>query len=117
MTEIEKAKVYLKRIDDLIANIELLQTRIAELEAALGFSHKYWMDAIDQKAALYLKLRAREAEAAWIPVSERLPKNNDLVMVWYSDNTAMGVICYCKDEPLDEYISHWRPLPEPPEEE
>lgn len=59
----------------------------------------------------------------WIPVSERLPENEDEVLV-YSDYYGWQVAIYSSDgywllieRGVLIGISHWRPLPEPPEKE
>lgn len=47
----------------------------------------------------------------WIPVTERLPRNGEHILVYYSD----GWICD-QYSPVDGGVTHWMPLPEPPKE-
>ena len=66
-------------------------------------------------------------EPGWIPVTERLPENNDDYLVYYR-KTYMGefeamwigiysfISCHggWQTEPR-EIVTHWMPLPKPPE--
>lgn len=70
----------------------------------------------------------------WIPVTERLPKNEKDVLAYYgfkhdgvlSDQRFIGTLCYFKFDPNPHWqhegqgkltVTHWMPLPEPPKEE
>jgi len=55
-----------------------------------------------------------EAEPVkWIPVTERLPEDGELVLAWSESlrDLGMGVL----DEFESTQVTHWMPLPEPPE--
>ena len=67
----------------------------------------------------------------WISVEERLPEYNEYVLCWYTDSDGLkwhtiGRFCewnhlwdldiaYDHDE--KKIVTHWMPLPEPPEED
>ena len=68
----------------------------------------------------------------WIPVTERLPKDEKDVLAYYgfkhdgvlSDQRFIGTLCYFRFDPNPHWqhegqgkltVTHWRPLPEPPE--
>ena len=51
------------------------------------------------------------AEPRWIPVSERLPEENDAVLVVWKDGD-IGLAFMHKDD--WDYATHWMPMPEPP---
>lgn len=73
------------------------------------------------------KLRLKEIEPKWIPVSERLPENNNQWVLCLCVGGAMEVLkfdytmrnwdsqyprrCY-----IESYVTHWMPLPKPPQE-
>lgn len=63
----------------------------------------------------------------WIKCSERMPEETDDIIVACSDGTVISGISYSRrkgfymaaleydsDEPIKD-VSHWMPLPEPPE--
>ena len=63
-----------------------------------------------------------KAERRWIPVSERLPEDGEVVWLWDGNNLGMGyylVLSGCfmdRDTPLRRIKpTHWMPIPEPPE--
>lgn len=47
----------------------------------------------------------------WIPVSERLPKEDDYVLVY--EDRVIDTEIY----PFGERVTHWRELPPPPQED
>ena len=91
-----------------------------EAVAAVERIGKDWREQLEQAAS--------EIERRWIPVSERLPDNDQPVLVWNSGGYcqkpwAWWQICDYEDgkwreqDERDEYpgVTHWMPLPpEPP---
>lgn len=77
---------------------------------------KYYSEALDMAISAL-----SENKGEWIPVTERLPKNDKDVLVY--DDSDIFVAWYSKkirgwgslDERFDEYtpIIAWQPLPEP----
>ena len=72
--------------------------------------------------ALNARIAKLEAERRWIPVSERLPEDGEVVWLWDGNNLGMGyylVLSGCfmdRDTPLRRIKpTHWMPLPEPQE--
>ena len=70
----------------------------------------------------------------WIPVEERLPKDEKDVLAYYgfkhdgvlSDQRFIGTLCYFRFDPNPHWqhegqgkltVTHWMPLPEPPDGE
>ncbi len=49
----------------------------------------------------------------WIPVTERLPEPDEIVMVWSSKTRDMNTISRLDCFEVDD-ATHWMPLPEPP---
>lgn len=74
------------------------------------------------RAAVEDALHVEEAdEGCWIPVNERLPEDDQRVLVWSQSNGLH--IAYLDrrrqwrdaDDNYGKKITHWMPLPEPPE--
>mgnify|MGYP000990102744 CR=1 FL=1 len=74
--------------------------------------------------ALNARIAELEAERRWIPVSERLPDNwesvltidiskstRDAVTAFYNPETSLWSTPFSSDL----WVTHWMPLPEPPE--
>jgi len=66
-------------------------------------------------------LLEQEREKAWIPVDERLPDNDLLVLIAVNDDDAWtgyhinGSWRYSDGFPIDkERVTHWMPMPTPP---
>lgn len=68
------------------------------------------------------RLEALEAQQRWIPVTERLPEDDDDVLIMSSGSISMGYFNIFRGywvayEGDDDNITHWMPLPELPEED
>lgn len=60
----------------------------------------------------------------WIPVSERLPEDGDVVIIWVTSYMELGWydadVAAWKSEYVNDYegdVTHWMPLPQPPKGE
>lgn len=67
------------------------------------------------------ELSRLKAQTRWIPVAERLPEDDEDVLVLVSGDVSMGYFNifrgYWVDyESDDDNVTHWMPLPEPPKE-
>ena len=83
-------------------------------------------DAVNRNTGEY-KRDIREADrenrqAKWIPVTERLPANDDDVLVYVAESNAIDTGYYSKCGLWEVYatmsdrVTHWMPLPSAPEE-
>ena len=72
------------------------------------------------------RLRELEEKQRWIPVTERLPKPNKLVLCWWESGDCEREhygfatfqshgVWYVSNEGMPK-VTHWMPLPEPPKE-
>ena len=73
--------------------------------------------------ALNARIAELEAERRWIPVSERLPERDGFYLVLENVNQVAGYYHWCKvfgwntdgGRTNIQSVTHWMPLPEPPE--
>lgn len=84
-------------------------------------------DIDDEISILLNEIERLQSENAWIPVSERLPEDNTVVIAvskfgngqhvfpsWFKDGLFhyQAEMIYECETP----VTHWRPLPQPPED-
>ena len=69
------------------------------------------------------ELSKLKAQQRWIPVTERLPEDDDDVLIMSSGSINMGYYSVCNEYWADyingyyDDVTHWMPLPERPEED
>ena len=66
------------------------------------------------REALDMAIEALE-RTRWIPVSEQLPKKNQPVLI--TDGKTVGLTLFYQSPKDFARVTHWMPLPEPPEQE
>ena len=113
-----------KRIITQAESIVQYQANEDRLATERDRQYEFNAGMIVKQAELEAELEQYRERERWIPVSERLPKAGDEVLI---------LIMAIKGEPArtaadrhrgargwynweDKYVTHWRPLPLPPEE-
>ena len=106
-------------------NKDALRERVADLEK----ENADWLKAIaflrQTKADLTAENEALREANRWIPVSERLPENTNLVIIFDRFRKLGQYISstngwYDEDSNLEfpnENVTHWQPLPAKPKDE
>lgn len=91
-----------------------------------GESESLTMHSLGDLPEVAEKLKAQLAELQqaqhWIAVTARLPEEEGAYLVWYMDGQWVDRAWYAPEEGWDAYgpdydetVSHWMPLPPPPE--
>ena len=79
--------------------------------------------AADRLEELETELSKLKEQQRWIPVTERLPEDDDDVLIMSSGSISMGYYSVYNEywaDYINVYnsdVTHWMPLPEPPKEE
>lgn len=115
--------------DDLAESADRIESQAKEIKKLRGQNEQ-----LREAAALVAKESAKLLERRWIPVEERLPENGVPVLInyigcndgeYHPDGTAVWTDLGCFwwegslkdcDTEVAVPITHWMPLPEPPEE-
>ena len=101
---------------------------LAEIEYYNGFAGKTAaVQAVSDACVLAVAALREQEERRWIPVTERLPDENNRWVLCLCVSGAIEVLkfdytmwnwdaqypgrCY-----MENYVTHWMPLPEPPRE-
>lgn len=112
-----------------VTKLDILQDQYDTLEKDYADVCQKRLEAADVFSRQIIELESEnaelEAERRWIPVSERLPEDGDFVLGWGTDEiievlefcTEYGDNCFYNIAGDTISITHWMPLPEPPEVE
>ena len=115
----------MKTPEEIKKGMEYLSTRDPAKKFKLwqeGIAYDWQEDAAADALAYIQQLEAQVPR--WIPVEERLPEDDEMYLVYTTENTC-AVYRYWGDgewetewgEDASHDITHWMPLPEPPKEE
>jgi oligoribonuclease NrnB/cAMP/cGMP phosphodiesterase (DHH superfamily) len=114
--------------DVLLEKVSYLKHQLAEMTK----DRDLWKDVHDDKCpntaiveTLTKELAEARKAAEWIPVRERMPDNSKAVLVWCPERKNKYTACWkvpywlhfggaCSSE-VTEDVTHWKPLPNPPE--
>ena len=122
-----------KRVDELMLPVlNAINRHVKDRDAKTDIYNRAYeallisMDVKDMEISnLSSEVSALREQVRWIPVSEKLPKDNQEVLI-YADLIAKGVhSTKSRQWSADGYyyhgdwydtVTHWMPLPQPPEE-
>lgn len=107
----------------------LMHTAADVIETLINYEALY-QELTDQAQKLARRLLTQFP--AWIPVTDRLPEDHDWVLVWHTGyktpKKALFHVAECFEfdgggawyldgySSLEGTVTHWMPLPDPPEE-
>jgi hypothetical protein len=108
------------RIAELEAENAGLKERVAMLDVTAVFKSLGEMGYIEQTNKLHARIAELEAAQRWIPVSERLPFGEKVLVLWkdrtiHLDWTFLDGGGYYWWNSGQSNVTHWMPLPQPPE--
>lgn len=102
-----------------------LSTKLRETIAEFAINHPVYLgQRYGEITAKHIDLilAALDAYEPWVKCSERLPTNSEQVVVLYDmpgEERRLDIDYYdgtgCWNS-FDPYVTHWKPLPKPPEE-
>lgn len=99
---------------------------ISEIEHSVRLGVPTWTspEAITNALHMLKEYKQLKAEntrvSGWIPCSERMPERDGFYLAYYtfSDGRhACDMVYFNVGAPISSSITHWKPLPEPPEAE
>jgi len=125
---LEAGKEWERQQNEFNSREHELESRIAELEAEAKAvkENSQWLARLTESSRkenehLRQTLSVYAAKQRWIPVSERLPEDGEVVWLWDGNNLGMGYYLVFSGQFMDRDTplrpikpSHWMPLPEPP---
>lgn len=99
-----------------------------ELDLAEWFFHRIFVQVMNGKdRQAVLDLPTADVRPVWIPVEERLPEEAGKYLVcgrwrgkqteiWVCEFMALGCLKGWANNAANPIVSHWMPIPEPPED-
>lgn len=101
---------------DLERDLEECRQEVYRLKALAQTHWEKTKEWVDEKRALKSRIADLEAANRWIPVKERLPDDNDLVLV-FNEFGAVDMAYFRGGFKTFAavIVTHWRPQPAPPQ--
>lgn len=107
--------------DDVPKSPEAIARELALKHCLLKSTLNGWAIMREAEAAILEALRIQR-EQAWIPVSERLPEDKQMVIAWGGPEMENPIVLrYIGGRQFHDFfknwvaVTHWMPLPQPPE--
>ncbi|MHB0966031.1 MAG: hypothetical protein ACYC36_06195 [Bellilinea sp.] len=109
---VEKAEAELAEIKAGLSDPEVVHLNILRGQIALPDYYVRTTDSNGLVAKLEAELAALREQTRWTPISEMLPEVIEQVLCYAPHYHSIEVRW---TDQLGEAVTHWRPLPEPPE--
>ena len=112
-----------KQFIDFKKEVEKLKEIDGAEEYARQLAHLFLSNGLSLQTILLMAIDFGQQHPQWIPVEERLPKENEEVLA-YNFLFKETYLCVYRNGKFEDYLGelgkgavfHWMPLPQPPQE-
>ena len=110
-----------KQFIDFKKEVEKLKEIDGAEEYAKQLAHLFLGNGLSLQTILLMAIDFGQQHPQWIPVEEKLPEENEEVLAYNAENEEVIACDYhhkmfhCWPEVFGKSITHWMPLPVPPQ--
>ncbi len=109
-----KTEIYNRAYEALLESMNALDASVKVTAKQIAENAKN----LQRAEAAEAKVAELEAAARWIPVTEKLPEKDGTYIGWCGKENFYAEFTFsqCWTISIDKRITHWMPLPQPPQE-